>query len=72
MVENAYDELAPHKICAYLYDMANAFNSFYHENNIMKQEDPAIKASFLGMLKLTLEMANASMDMLGFSAPEKM
>ena len=72
VVENAYDELAPHKICAYLYDMANAFNSFYHENNIMKQEDPAIKASFLGMLKLTLEMANASMDMLGFSAPEKM
>ena len=72
VVENAYDELAPHKICAYLYDMANAFNSFYHENNIMKQEDPAIKASFLGMLKLTLEMANVSMDMLGFSAPEKM
>ena len=72
VVENAYDELAPHKICAYLYDMANAFNSFYHENNIMKQEDPAVKASFLGMLKLTLDLAETSMDMLGFSAPEKM
>ena len=72
VVENAYDELAPHKICAYLYDMANAFNSFYHENNIMKEEDAAVKASFLGMLKLTLDLAETSMDMLGFSAPEKM
>ena len=72
VVENAYDELAPHKICAYLYDMANAFNSFYHENNIMKEEDDAVKASFLGMLKLTLDLAETSMDMLGFSAPDKM
>ncbi len=72
VVENAYDELAPHKICAYLYDMANAFNSFYHENNIMKEEDAAVKANFLGMLKLTLDLAETSMDMLGFSAPEKM
>ena len=31
MMENAYEEKAPHKICAYIYELANAFNGFYHE-----------------------------------------
>ena len=31
MMENAYEETAPHKICSYIYELANAFNSFYHD-----------------------------------------
>ena len=30
IIENA-EELAPHKICSYVYDLSNAFNRFYHE-----------------------------------------
>ena len=37
MMENAYEELAPHKICAYIYDLANAFNHFYHETKILAE-----------------------------------
>ena len=33
-VENAFEEKAPHKICAYIYEVSNAFNSFYHETKI--------------------------------------
>ena len=35
MMENAYEEKAPHKICAYIYELANAFNGFYHETKIL-------------------------------------
>ncbi len=72
MVENAYDEIAPHKICAYLYSLANAFNSFYHETKILSQEDEQKKKQYIALLQLTKEIAETCMDMLGFSAPEKM
>ena len=38
MMENAYEEKAPHKICAYIYELANAFNGFYHETKILSEE----------------------------------
>ena len=31
VIEAVYEETAPHKLCAYIYDLANAFNKFYHE-----------------------------------------
>ena len=39
MMLNACEEIAPHKICAYIYDLANAFNRFYHETKILTEED---------------------------------
>ena len=39
MINNVYVEIAPHKICAYIYDVANAFNKFYHETKILAEED---------------------------------
>jgi arginyl-tRNA synthetase len=68
----AYDELAPHKICAYIYDLSNAFNKFYHENNIMGEEDAKKQAGFINLLKLTQKTLETSIDILGFSAPERM
>lgn len=72
MMENAYDEVAPHKICAYIYDLANALNCFYHENRILAEEDETKKRSWLGLLILTKEILEACIDVLGFSAPERM
>lgn len=72
MMENAYDEVAPHKICAYIYDLANALNRFYHENRILAEEDETKKCSWLGLLILTKEILEACIDVLGFSAPERM
>jgi arginyl-tRNA synthetase len=68
----AYDELAPHKICAYIYDLSNAFNKFYHENNIMGEEDAKKQAGLINLLKLTQKTLETSIDILGFSAPERM
>lgn len=72
MMVQAYEEVAPHKICAYVYDMANAFNHFYHEVKIASEEDQAKKSSYIALLKLTLGVLEDCIDVLGFSAPDKM
>lgn len=72
MMESAYEEIAPHKVCAYLYDLANAFNSFYHETKILSEEDEERKAGWIALLRLTKDVAESCMDVLGFSAPERM
>ena len=72
MVENAFEEKAPHKICAYIYEVSNAFNSFYHETKILSEENQAQKESFLQLLQLTRRVLETSIDLLGFSAPERM
>ena len=71
-VENAFEEKAPHKICAYIYEVSNAFNSFYHETKILSEEDEAQKASFIQLLKLTKKVLETCIDLLGFSAPDRM
>ncbi|MDD3278737.1 MAG: arginine--tRNA ligase [Lachnospiraceae bacterium] len=72
VVENAFEEKAPHKICSYIYDFANAFNRFYHETKILGEENEAQKASWIALLDLVRELLEACIDMLGFSAPERM
>lgn len=72
MMKNAYDELAPHKVCAYIYEMANAFNRFYHETKILSEEDAQKKAGYIALLKLTKEILETCIDVLGFEAPERM
>ena len=72
VIEAAYQETAPHKICSYIYDLANAFNSFYHEVRILGEEDEAKKDSYLSLLALTREVLEQCIELLGFSAPERM
>lgn len=72
VVENAFDEKAPHKICGYIYGLANAFNRFYHETKILSEEDNQQKASWIHLLTLTRDVLETSIDLLGFSAPERM
>ena len=72
VMENAYEELAPHKICAYIYDLANAFNRFYHETKILSEEDEGKQASYIALLAITKRVLEACIDVLGFEAPERM
>lgn len=72
VIEGAYEELAPHKICAYIYDLANDFNRFYHETRILAEEDQEKKESYVALLVLTRKVLETCIDMLGFEAPERM
>ena len=71
-VENAFEEKAPHKICAYIYEVSNAFNSFYHETKILSEENQEQKESFIQLLNLTKKVLETCIDLLGFEAPERM
>lgn len=72
MMETAYKETAPHKVCAYIYELANAFNRFYHETKIVAQEDEEIKSGWVALLLLTRDILETCIDLLGFTAPERM
>ena len=72
MIESAFEEKAPHKICAYIYEVSNAFNSFYHETKILSEENQTQKESYIRLLQLTKRVLETSIDLLGFEAPDKM
>ena len=72
VMDMAYRELAPHKICAYIYDLANAFNRFYHETKIITEEDAEKKAGLIALLILTRNVLETCIDLLGFKAPDRM
>lgn len=72
MMELSFEEIAPHRICAYIYDLANAFNRFYHETKILTETDEEKKAGWIALLKLTKEVLEVCIDLLGFEAPDRM
>ena len=72
MMESAFADTAPHKVCAYIYDLANAFNHFYHETKILAEEDVTKQKGYIALLALTKRVLESCIDVLGFAAPERM
>lgn len=72
MLQSAAEELSPTRVCGYVYDLANAFNRFYHETKILGEEDEDRRRSLIALLVLTRDVMETCIDVLGFSAPEKM
>ena len=72
VMESAFAETAPHKICQYIFDLSNAFNSFYHDNRILAEEDKERQASWIALITLVKRVLEACIQVLGFEAPERM
>ena len=72
VLENAFQETAPHKICQYIYGLSDAFNSFYHDTRILSQEDSLQQAGWIRLITLVKEVLTACIQVLGFEAPERM
>ena len=72
VLSQAYEEIAPHKICQYIYSLSDAFNSFYHETRILAEEDEEKKKGFIALLVLTQKVLEKCIDLLGFEAPDRM
>ena len=68
----AYRDSLPNVICAYIYELAGAANKFYHDVRIISEPDPAQKASYVALMDLTRRALETCIDLLGFSAPDKM
>ena len=71
-LESALKASAPNLICAYIYELAGAVNKFYHETRILGEEDETLKAGYISLIALAKNILETSIDLLGFSAPEKM
>ena len=72
VMENAFAETAPHKICQYIFDLSNAFNSFYHDTRILAEEDKARQAGWIALITLVKRVLEACIQVLGFEAPSRM
>ena len=71
-MNDAWKELAPHKICGYIYALANSFNAFYHNVKILGEENKEKQKNYIAHLALTWRILTDAIHVLGFSAPEKM
>ena len=71
-LENALASSAPNLICAYIYELAGAVNKFYHETRILGEEDKALQAGYIALIGLAKRCLEQCIDLLAFSAPEKM
>lgn len=70
--DTAVREMAPHRICAYIYDLANALNHFYHETKILVETDEEKQSGYIALLSMTVRVLESGIDLLGFEAPDKM
>ncbi|TDQ55094.1 arginine--tRNA ligase [Actinorugispora endophytica] len=66
------DTLEPHRLCAYLFDLAQSFTSFYESCPVLKAEDPSVRASRLALTAVTLDTLVKGLGLLGVTAPERM
>lgn len=72
IIENAAKELAPHKICSYIYDLSNTFNRFYHGTKILSEEDENKKEGYIALISLAKKVLETCINLLGFEAPDRM
>ena len=71
-IYESYTQNAPNRLCHYIYELANSLNQFYGEHNIMKESNPEKQASYVAMIRLVLRVLETSIQLLGFTAPDRM
>ena len=71
-LEAALKSAAPNMVCAYIYELAGCVNKFYHETPILKEENEERKAGHIALIGLAKNILETCINILGFSAPEKM
>src|SRR5271166_4904790 len=62
----------PHRLCAYLFDVASLFTTFYEECPVLKAEHESLRVSRLALCALTLDVLTKGLDLLGVPIPERM
>ena len=71
-IDAAFAELAPHKICQYIYELSDMFNQFYRDNIILGETDKEKQASWISLITLTRQVLETCIQILGFEAPDWM
>ena len=72
MVEKVAEASEPHRLCTFLFDLAQAFTAFYESCPVLTAEDPAVRESRIALSALTLRVLLQGLDLLGIEVPERM
>lgn len=72
VVASVGDTLEPHRLCGYLFELAQAFTSFYESCPVLKTDDPDVRASRLALCSRTLEVLETGLGLLGIQTPTQM
>jgi arginyl-tRNA synthetase len=72
MVTQLGETAEPHRLCAYLFDVASLFTTFYEECPVLKAEPASLRASRLALCALTLDALTLGLTLLGVPIPERM
>ena len=71
-LENALRTSSPNVVCSYIYELSGCVNKFYHETRILGEENEELKAGYIALIGLAKSILETCIDLLGFSAPDKM
>lgn len=73
LVEQVAALAEPHRLCAYLFETASLFSTFYEECPVLKEGvDPATRDSRLALCALTLRVLETGLELLGVPVPDRM
>ena len=72
VIESAYKDNAPHRICQYIYEVSNEFNGFYHNTKILAEENEEQKKGYIALITLTKNILETCTDLLGIKCPDRM
>ena len=71
-IVRAYDNLSPHILCDYAFDLAQKFSRFYQSSHILNEKNSETQSSRMAIVEKTLEALQTLMYLLGIHIPEKM
>ncbi len=72
-IDALIEDVVPHKLAAYIYDLATAFTAFYETCPVLKEGvDPTVRASRLALCAVTLRTLVTGLGLLGVTTPERM
>ncbi len=72
VVADVARSLEPHRLCAYLYDLANAYSTFYEQCPVLKAETERIRSTRLRLCRLMRRVLADGLELLGIEAPRQM
>ena len=68
----AFETRSPNHLCEYAFQLATAYNRFYHTHHILNEEDADRRASWLALSGVTLRVLERVLDLLGIEVPRRM
>ena len=71
-VNEALERFSPHRLCTYLFDLAQDFTAFYEACPVLRADDERIRQSRLALCDVTARVLHRGLGLLGIDAPDRM